>query len=127
MGDRGEEVRGARRIARKRGERIEEAHHGGSASAMVGGHRRASLQVTNTVVIPMVASQGFPEVQLSEETWNCHLIWEKRRKRRKASLLLCGMRQGVIEFLGQRTPIILKNKDIRCSLVALCKSMWLHF
>lgn len=51
----------------------------------------------------------------------------KKKKRNKNVPAVVWYPTRVIEFLGRRTPIILKEKDTRCSLVAICKSMWLHF
>ncbi|RCV10967.1 hypothetical protein SETIT_2G150400v2 [Setaria italica] len=56
---------------------------------------------------------------------NSHLIWEKKKKKKKDVTAVVWYATRVIEFLGRRTPIILKNKDTRCSLVALCNVLLL--
>ncbi|ONM02469.1 Alanine--tRNA ligase [Zea mays] len=44
----------------------------------------------------------------------------KKKKRNKNVPAVVWYPTRVIEFLGRRTPIILKEKDTRCSLVAIC-------
>ncbi|PVH36442.1 hypothetical protein PAHAL_6G074700 [Panicum hallii] len=50
-------------------------------------------------------------------------IREKKRKKGATSVVWYATR--IIEFLGRRTPIVLKNKNTRCSLVALCNVLLL--
>uniref|UniRef100_A0A804LSI4 MINDY deubiquitinase domain-containing protein n=1 Tax=Zea mays TaxID=4577 RepID=A0A804LSI4_MAIZE len=49
----------------------------------------------------------------------------KKKKRNKNVPAVVWYPTRVIEFLGRRTPIILKEKDTRCSLVAICNVLLL--
>lgn len=49
----------------------------------------------------------------------------KKKKKKKDVTAVVWYATRVIEFLGRSTPIILKNKDTRCSLVALCNVLLL--
>ncbi|KAM0832619.1 hypothetical protein ACQ4PT_064776 [Festuca glaucescens] len=48
-----------------------------------------------------------------------------KKKKKKDATSVVWYATRVIEFLGRRTQIILKNKDTRCSLVPLCNALLL--
>ncbi|PVH62323.1 hypothetical protein PAHAL_3G264200 [Panicum hallii] len=48
-----------------------------------------------------------------------------KKKRKKGATSVVWYATRIIEFLGRRTPIVLKNKNTRCSLVALCNVLLL--